>query len=153
MENKEHDPAEHIQNVPHSAAVGMRYVSHSDDECVVAISYGDHLIGDPDTGVIHGGAITALRGDVISIHLSKQFAFKPRLTSRDERLGESDRCGGAVRSSEPMTSCRAVTMTATCRATSSRVRVRVRCLYLISKHVEQRVMISSKCSRTCSNCL
>ena len=60
MENREHDPAEHIQNVPHSAAVGMRYISHSDDECIVAISYGEHLIGDPDTGVIHGGAITAL---------------------------------------------------------------------------------------------
>lgn len=60
MENQEHDPAEHIQNVPHSQAVGMHYVSHSDNECIVAIDYAEHLIGDPDTGVIHGGAITAL---------------------------------------------------------------------------------------------
>ncbi len=60
METQEHDPAEHIQNVPHSKAVGMRYVSHTDMECIVAIDYAEHLIGDPDTGVIHGGAITAL---------------------------------------------------------------------------------------------
>ena len=58
--NLEHDVAEHLENVPHSRAIGMKYISHSDDRCVLAIKYSDHLVGDPDTGVIHGGAITAL---------------------------------------------------------------------------------------------
>lgn len=56
----QHDVAEHLQNVPHSRALGMRYISHSDDHCELAIAYAPHLVGDPDTGVIHGGAITAL---------------------------------------------------------------------------------------------
>lgn len=59
-ENLEHDVAEHLEKVPHSQAIGMKYVSHSDDECELLIRYSEHLVGDPDTGVIHGGAITAL---------------------------------------------------------------------------------------------
>ncbi len=59
-EEPQYDPAEHLANVPHSAAVGMKYIAHNDEFCEVAISYADHLIGDPDSGVIHGGAITAL---------------------------------------------------------------------------------------------
>ena len=38
----------------------MQHMSHSDDHCELAIRYSEHLVGDPDTGVIHGGAITAL---------------------------------------------------------------------------------------------
>lgn len=56
----EHDVAEHLENVPHSKSLGMKYISHSDDHCELAIRYAEHLVGDPDTGVIHGGAITAL---------------------------------------------------------------------------------------------
>ena len=56
----EHDIAEHLSHIPHSSALGMRYLSGSEDNCELAIAYSEHLVGDPDTGVIHGGAITAL---------------------------------------------------------------------------------------------
>jgi uncharacterized protein (TIGR00369 family) len=56
----EHDIAEHLANVPHSAAIGMTFVNSSDSECTLSIPYSTALIGDPDNGVIHGGAITAL---------------------------------------------------------------------------------------------
>ena len=56
----EHDIAEHLQRIPHSNAIGMRYISGSEDHCELSIAYAEHLVGDPDTGVIHGGAITAL---------------------------------------------------------------------------------------------
>ena len=56
----EHDIADHLSHIPHSKAIGMRFVSGTEDNCELAIAYSDHLVGDPDTGVIHGGAITAL---------------------------------------------------------------------------------------------
>ncbi len=56
----QHDVAEHLSKVPHSQAIGMKYVYDREDECELAIGYAEHLVGDPDTGVIHGGAITAL---------------------------------------------------------------------------------------------
>ncbi len=56
----EHDIATSLQDVPHSRALGMRLVAEGEDECELAVPYAEHLVGDPDTGVIHGGAITAL---------------------------------------------------------------------------------------------
>lgn len=47
-------------HIPHARAVGLTLVSHGDDGCVVKVPYADHLVGDPDTGVVHGGVLTAL---------------------------------------------------------------------------------------------
>jgi uncharacterized protein (TIGR00369 family) len=44
---------------PHAKAIGMELVSAEARRCVVKVPYAEHLIGDPDTGVIHGGVITA----------------------------------------------------------------------------------------------
>ena len=46
--------------IPHSAELGMRLISRDPDEAVMMIPYDPRLIGDPATGVMHGGAITAL---------------------------------------------------------------------------------------------
>lgn len=37
----------------------MEFVGAEGREVTVRVPYGQHLIGDPDTGVIHGGVITA----------------------------------------------------------------------------------------------
>jgi len=49
-----------MEGIPHSAELGMRLISTKPDEAVLMIPYDPRLIGDPDTGVMHGGAITAL---------------------------------------------------------------------------------------------
>lgn len=55
------DPIEdHMLNIPHARAVGLTLVSHGEDGCVVKVPYAEHLVGDPDTGVVHGGVLTAL---------------------------------------------------------------------------------------------
>jgi len=46
--------------IPHSRELGMRLISRADDEAIMMIPYDARLIGDPETGVMHGGAITAL---------------------------------------------------------------------------------------------
>jgi uncharacterized protein (TIGR00369 family) len=46
--------------IPHSRELGMRVISREVDAAVMMIPYDPRLIGDPDTGVMHGGAITAL---------------------------------------------------------------------------------------------
>jgi uncharacterized protein (TIGR00369 family) len=51
---------DHLAHIPHAAAIGMTLVSRGDYRCVVRVPYAEHLVGDPDTGVIHGGVITAL---------------------------------------------------------------------------------------------
>ncbi len=38
----------------------MQLVRHDAEGCVVRVPYAEHLVGDPDTGVVHGGVLTAL---------------------------------------------------------------------------------------------
>ena len=45
---------------PHTEAIGVVVESTTDNKCITRLPYADHLIGDPDTGTIHGGAITAM---------------------------------------------------------------------------------------------
>jgi len=51
---------DHLSQIPHAAAIGMTLVSRREGICVVRVPYAEHLVGDPDTGVVHGGVITAL---------------------------------------------------------------------------------------------
>jgi uncharacterized protein (TIGR00369 family) len=44
---------------PHAKAIGMELVNADNHKCLVKVPYAEHLVGDPDTGVIHGGVITA----------------------------------------------------------------------------------------------
>jgi uncharacterized protein (TIGR00369 family) len=46
--------------LPHAKALGMRLVSMGDGRARIEMDYAPHLVGDPETGVIHGGAVSAL---------------------------------------------------------------------------------------------
>jgi uncharacterized protein (TIGR00369 family) len=51
---------DHILRIPHARAIGITLVRHDDTGCVMRVPYAEHLVGDPDTGVVHGGVLTAL---------------------------------------------------------------------------------------------
>jgi uncharacterized protein (TIGR00369 family) len=46
--------------VPHNAALGMKMLDVTATEVVVELPYDAKLVGNPETGTLHGGAITAL---------------------------------------------------------------------------------------------
>lgn len=45
---------------PYTGRMGIEAISAEDGGCVLALPYGPELVGDPDSGVLHGGAVTAL---------------------------------------------------------------------------------------------
>lgn len=47
-------------HVPHNKALGMWIEDVRAHEAVFRLPYSEQIVGNPDTGVIHGGAITAL---------------------------------------------------------------------------------------------
>lgn len=49
-----------IEAIPHSRALGMRLVSMGDGTAEIEMDYDARFVGDPKTGVIHGGAVSAL---------------------------------------------------------------------------------------------
>lgn len=49
-----------IEAIPHSKALGMHLVSIGDGTAEIEMEYDARFVGDPKTGVIHGGAVSAL---------------------------------------------------------------------------------------------
>lgn len=49
-----------ISALPHAQALGMRLEQIGEGVAVIAMPYDARLVGDPETGVIHGGAVSAL---------------------------------------------------------------------------------------------
>ena len=49
-----------IENIPHAVELGMRVVEIGPGFCVMSVPYDERLIGDPQTRVIAGGAVSAL---------------------------------------------------------------------------------------------
>ncbi|GFE65456.1 PaaI family thioesterase [Litoreibacter roseus] len=49
-----------IEAIPHSKALGMEVEEIANGKAVISMPFDPRLIGDPETGVIHGGAVSAL---------------------------------------------------------------------------------------------
>ena len=49
-----------IEALPHCQALAMTVDDVGDGEATMSMPYSENLIGDPATGVIHGGAVSAL---------------------------------------------------------------------------------------------
>ena len=49
-----------FEGIPHTNALGMRFLSLHRGRGSMAVDYDARLVGNPRTGVIHGGVITAL---------------------------------------------------------------------------------------------
>ena len=49
-----------IEAIPHSRDLGMSLVRIGEGEATIAMPYDTRLVGDPETGVISGGAVSAL---------------------------------------------------------------------------------------------
>ncbi len=49
-----------IEAIPHSRALGMLLDVIGDGVAVISMPWDARLVGDPQTGVIHGGAVSAL---------------------------------------------------------------------------------------------
>ncbi|MFK7914475.1 MAG: PaaI family thioesterase [Pseudomonadales bacterium] len=60
-------------NPPFGAALGFEFLSDDNGRLTMRTPYAEHLVGDPDTGVIHGGVITAMLDNACgrAVHLAR----------------------------------------------------------------------------------
>ncbi|WP_192966811.1 PaaI family thioesterase [Phycobacter azelaicus] len=49
-----------IEAIPHARELGMILTEIGDGTAEITMAYDEKLIGDPETGVIHGGAVSAV---------------------------------------------------------------------------------------------
>ena len=48
------------QFVPHNLALGLRFMGFGEGVALMRLPYAEHLVGNPETGVLHGGPITGM---------------------------------------------------------------------------------------------
>lgn len=60
MTNRKTIAQQFIKALPHSAALGMQLDDTGDGWALLSMPYDLRFVGDPQTGVIHGGAVSAL---------------------------------------------------------------------------------------------
>ncbi|KIN61947.1 Thioesterase family protein [Sulfitobacter noctilucicola] len=49
-----------IQALPHAQALGMTLDALESGDATISMPYSETIVGDPKTGVVHGGAVSAL---------------------------------------------------------------------------------------------
>jgi len=49
-----------IEAIPHAQTLGLKLEDIGAGRAVISMPYDDRLVGDPQTGVIHGGAVSAM---------------------------------------------------------------------------------------------
>lgn len=49
-----------IEAIPHARALGMRVDRIGAGKAEISMPWAEHLVGDPRTGVVHGGVVSAL---------------------------------------------------------------------------------------------
>jgi uncharacterized protein (TIGR00369 family) len=72
--------------VPHHVALGLRAVAAEESHVVVGLPYATHLVGNPETGVLHGGAITALLDCVSAMAVWHRQVAQTRIATIDLRI-------------------------------------------------------------------
>lgn len=72
--------------VPHNAALKLELVDFDERTASIRLPYAEHLVGNPETGVLHGGAITALMDACCGAATFMRLNAKGRIATLDLRI-------------------------------------------------------------------
>jgi uncharacterized protein (TIGR00369 family) len=79
-----------IPNLKHCKVLGIEVLAFDEGQLVLSLPYSKAIIGNPDTGVIHGGALTTLMDTACgfaAVAALDQFAITPTLDLRIDYMG------------------------------------------------------------------
>ncbi len=74
------------ENVPHGKALGITIEDLGDDWCRFVMPYDLRFVGNPETGVLHGGVITALLDGCSGIAVFARLAQLQPIATLDLRI-------------------------------------------------------------------
>lgn len=82
----EHKAGFVLEGIPHASALRLMLVEIRSGEALCKVPYGPHLVGNPDTGVIHGGVITALLDNACGTAVGSKTAAHGGIATLDLRI-------------------------------------------------------------------
>jgi uncharacterized protein (TIGR00369 family) len=77
-----------VSSLPYAKALGIELVAHDPrGHCVLRLPWREDLVGDPDSGVLHGGVITGLLDSLgAAVVLARQLRLQATLDLRIDYL-------------------------------------------------------------------
>ena len=75
-----------VDGSPHAVALGFKVDRVGEGDACLRLPYRTDLVGDPDTGVIHGGAVTALLDHVCGLAAFTGFGGEDTPATLDLRI-------------------------------------------------------------------
>lgn len=75
-----------LDHVPHAKAVGLSLVSVEKGVAVCKLPYDEKLVGNPDTGVVHGGVVTTLLDNCCGIAVGASLGGFRSIATLDLRI-------------------------------------------------------------------
>jgi uncharacterized protein (TIGR00369 family) len=73
-------------SVPHSHELGLSVVDLGPSEATMRLPYSEKLVGNPETGVLHGGAVTTLIDATCGISVFMKMGRLARIATLDLRI-------------------------------------------------------------------
>jgi len=67
-------------HIPHTALLGIQVVSINGEELTLKLPYQEALVGDPEAGTLHGGALTVLLDQTLGMSTVCSDRVKPSVT-------------------------------------------------------------------------
>jgi uncharacterized protein (TIGR00369 family) len=75
-----------ISHVPFAKAINMQILDAKEREAWMSVPYDEKLIGNPDTGVIHGGVITSALDNVSGVAVQLALPERMAIATLDLRI-------------------------------------------------------------------
>lgn len=75
-----------LGHIPHCRAIGIRFVEVHGGRSLVRIPYDERLVGNPDTGVLHGGVITTILDNASGMAVQSTFTDWMSIATLDLRI-------------------------------------------------------------------
>lgn len=74
------------ETIPHNLALGLELIEFGDGLAVMRLPYRTDLIGDPNSGVLHGGAISSLLDATFGLAAFMALTEPTRIATLDLRI-------------------------------------------------------------------
>ncbi|HEX2678341.1 MAG TPA: PaaI family thioesterase [Polyangiales bacterium] len=71
---------------PHTRTLGFEVVAMKDGVATAKVPYGAHLVGDPLSGVLHGGVVTSLLDTTGGVAVVSALGFPTTIATLDLRI-------------------------------------------------------------------
>ena len=72
--------------IPHNDALGLRFVDFAQGKASMLLPYAEHLVGNPETGTLHGGPITSLMDACCGASIFMKLGGAGRIATLDLRI-------------------------------------------------------------------